>query len=380
MTEWSGDEVEQTQAFMRQFQRFVQRALALEEDGAAEALEPVLTAHLGTLAAALAVVSEQVPVHRAVDADLALQALADTDPEARLVGLSGDMRHHMSLGDILNHGPHAPVRVGQVDYARRDTGPAPDEVRQVVTSGVWLMRFSGSPVAVRVRGATRQFGLEEGVLEVVAPERSTSEEVVARVNALMDELSVLRGKVVTLGSDPFGPELAGVTFVARPDVDASAVVLPAGLLDRIAHHVVGLGVHRERLRDAGQHLKRGVLLYGPPGTGKTHTVRHLLSRTPGVTAVLLSGGSLRHIHTATRIARAHQPAISSPRTAPSPPARRRSSSRCSTPSTGWTPTPTSRSSSRPTASRTSRSRSPSVPDASTSPQRSRCRTPRVAWR
>jgi ATP-dependent Zn protease len=81
------------------------------------------------------------------------------------------------------------------------------------------------------------------------------------------------------------------------------------VLERVVHHVIGMGEQRERLLAHGQHLKRGVLLYGPPGTGKTHTVRHLLSATPGTTAVLLSGGALMHIHAAAKVARAHQPAI-----------------------------------------------------------------------
>ena len=75
------------------------------------------------------------------------------------------------------------------------------------------------------------------------------------------------------------------------------------------HHAIGMGQHRDRLLAHGQHLKRGVLLYGPPGTGKTHTVRYLVGASPGTTVVLLSGGSLRHIHAAAKIARAHQPAI-----------------------------------------------------------------------
>ena len=66
---------------------------------------------------------------------------------------------------------------------------------------------------------------------------------------------------------------------------------------------------RPNLRRLGQHLKRGVLLYGPPGTGKTHTVRHLLSRSEGTTAILLSGGSLAFISEAARMARALQPSI-----------------------------------------------------------------------
>jgi len=105
--------------------------------------------------------------------------------------------------------------------------------------------------------------------------------------------------------DP-GSEL---TFLRRPEVRADQVILPAGVLDRVERHVVGIGKSREALRAAGQHLKRGVLLYGPPGTGKTHLVRHLLSETVGTTAVLLSGQTLHLLNDATTLARAVQPAI-----------------------------------------------------------------------
>ena len=48
----------------------------------------------------------------------------------------------------------------------------------------------------------------------------------------------------------------------------------------------------ERLRAAGQHLKRGLLLYGPPGVGKTHTVRYLVGELVGTTIVELTGETL----------------------------------------------------------------------------------------
>jgi ATP-dependent 26S proteasome regulatory subunit len=100
-----------------------------------------------------------------------------------------------------------------------------------------------------------------------------------------------------------------LTFLPRPALPADQVILPDGLLDRIRRHVVGIGEQRDLLRHAGQHLKRGVLLYGPPGTGKTHIIRHLISSTPGVTVVLLSGRTLELLHHAAKLARAAQPAI-----------------------------------------------------------------------
>jgi len=162
---------------------------------------------------------------------------------------------------------------------------------------------------VRQTAARPHFGRPEGGLDVLAADRAVAEALLVEVRALMDERSVFRGKVVTFSGDPYGRGIAGVTFVERPRLAETDVILPLGLLDRVSHHVLGIAEQRERLRAHGQHLKRGVLLYGPPGTGKTHTMRYLLSASPGTTAVLLSGGALQHIQAAAKVARAHQPAI-----------------------------------------------------------------------
>src|SRR6478609_307772 len=292
---------------MRDFHSVLRRLLDAPQTGGGARIVDVLAEHLGTEPHLLAVVTLPVQPHRLVDADLAMAELSAADPGTRLVGIAGDARHHMSFGDLVQHGMG--LSVGDVDYERIPTGAGKDDQRQVVTSGIRLFRFDGAPVAVRHLGANPQFGRESGAVEVIAGDRTVSDGLIARAQELMDLRSVIRGQVVTFGSDPYGNGMAGITFVARPAVDAESVVLPPGVLDRVANHVIGMGQQRERLQAHGQHLKRGVLLYGPPGTGKTHTVRYLLSATPGTTAVLLSGGSLRFIHDAAKVARAHQPAI-----------------------------------------------------------------------
>jgi ATP-dependent 26S proteasome regulatory subunit len=138
-----------------------------------------------------------------------------------------------------------------------------------------------------------------------------AEAFMHEVRQEMARLSVLRGQVISFAPDQFDYHNPGgiLTFLPRPQVQAEEVVLPDGVLDRVTRHVVGVGEHSDVLRAAGQHIKRGVLLYGPPGTGKTHLVRHLLSRTPGTTAVLLSGRTLPLLSEATTLARAAQPAL-----------------------------------------------------------------------
>jgi SpoVK/Ycf46/Vps4 family AAA+-type ATPase len=86
------------------------------------------------------------------------------------------------------------------------------------------------------------------------------------------------------------------------------VVLPERVLSRIERHALGVATHRAALLEAGQHLKRGLLLYGPPGTGKTHTARYLIGRLTGYTRLMMTGRSLHAIGSAAELARDLQPA------------------------------------------------------------------------
>lgn len=298
---------------LRRAKRLVE--LLLQEfpdgDGSGPSLLDVLEEHLGVRPDGLAIVSEDVPEHRLVDADIAMSEIAGRDPETRLVGLGGgDSRHHFTLGDQLQAARHGHGReLGQVDYVQASTGPGPDDHRNVVGLGLWLFTLEGLPVVVRQQSARPQFGRPQGSLDVLTADPATAHELIARVRELMDLRSIFRGQVVTFAGDPYGNGLAGVTFLERPVLARDDVILPEGLLDRVTHHVTGIAEHRAALVAHGQHLKRGVLLYGPPGTGKTHTMRYLLSSSPGTTAILLSGGALQFIQAAAKIARAHQPAL-----------------------------------------------------------------------
>jgi hypothetical protein len=296
--------------FMDHFAELVQ----LAQSGAhrfrkGEQLIDVLTEHLGVPAHELPVVVEVIPRHRYVDADILLAGLAEEDPEHRLVGIGGgDHRHHAALSDMLQHAQmYAQFPLAQPDYSNSAVGPS--EQRQTVALGVWLFKRGGSPVAVLQREASPRYGRESAQLEVLSAEPAAGTDLLAELRARMQTFSVLKGQVVSLTMDDFGSSGAGVTFHERPDLTDADVILPAGVMDRIARHAVGIAENRDVLRRLGQHLKRGILLYGPPGTGKTHTVRYLLSQSAGTTAIILSGGSLAFISEAARMARALQPSM-----------------------------------------------------------------------
>ncbi|AQP46734.1 hypothetical protein BW730_03515 [Tessaracoccus aquimaris] len=291
-------------AFLTQFARLSEAAHQLSHQHE-NSLKDALTKHLGRPADEVATVSKEVVGYRFADYDVAFEHLAG--PDAGLIGLGGgDQRHNASLADIVGSSwQHIPV--GQVDWA--DVAVGPVATRRVVALGIRLFTFRDEPVAVLTRRNSRMHGNGVGVIEVLCPDGQVASDLIAEATRIGTERSLLRGNVITLEMVGYEAEGDGFRFLARPEVPAEAVVLPAGTLERITGHVLGVAEHAETLRRYGQHLKRGVLLYGPPGTGKTHTVRHLISSSPGHTVILLSGQTLALVRQATSIARHLQPAI-----------------------------------------------------------------------
>ena len=266
-------------------------------------LTALISEHLGRDCRELTAVTERLSGAQLVDADIALDLM---DPSGRLVGFRSHPHGELSFPGLVR-GEHGPVSLGPVEYVSSAVGPARE--RQVVSSGVRLMTFDGVPLAVLQRDANPEWGRESPTLDFMAVDRETAGLFLSRLRTVMREHSVLRGQVLSFSGGRYGSSLGGVTFHERPDIAQSEVVLVPGALDRIERHVLLLGEFRDELRRAGQHLKRGILLYGPPGTGKTHTVRHMLSRSPGTTAILLSGNTLGLVNEAAQIARAMEPAI-----------------------------------------------------------------------
>lgn len=299
------------ESFLRAFQALATAASEQQAAGrqGTQTVLPVLEAHLGQDPRALAVHTAEMPVLRRVDVDIAVEAVVQDAGGGRLLGLGGgEQRSHMSLSEILQHagiwGGQFPV--GPVDYHRAATGPT--TTRQTVAFGLHLFTHEDVPVVlVQRRASMRHNG--SPILEVLCPDDDVAARLLDRVRAEMDARSSLRGQVVTFSGSPFDPGEAGVVHVPRPQVAREDVVLPAGTLERVERQVLGVARHRDALRAAGQHLKRGVLLYGPPGTGKTHTVRHLVGASPGVTVILLSGQALQLVAVAAETARALQPAL-----------------------------------------------------------------------
>jgi hypothetical protein len=267
-----------------------------------------LRAHLGTTADA-PVVSGHWPPYEHVNVQIAIDEWLSRNGRTHdLVGLTGFQHRMFGLADLVSQHAGMAPGIGNVAMANLPAGPQ-GRTHSCVQCGVYLVTDAGTPLAIFVRGSDHRGPQEDVLVEVLSGDAEHGERIIAELRALALERNVYRGQVVSFGGEMFGPHGAALQFHQRPVLDRAALVLPDGALDEIERQVLGVAAHRDRLRDAGQHLKRGLLLHGPPGTGKTHTVRYLMSRLDGVTIVILSGGALRMIGLACSVARSLTPSL-----------------------------------------------------------------------
>jgi cell division protease FtsH len=290
--------------------RLVYRAVdaARAED---KPLRRLLLDHLGADADGVAAVSGSWPTYEHVNLQAGLDAwLAGPGRRFELLGIAGAMRGmDYGIGLLIADPAAHRLSSGGVTTIALPAGPG-GVTRGCVQHGLYLVDDNGARLALLVHA--REYGpYAEVILDVAGPDAGRVASTLDEISRLVSERSVFRGQVIAVGAW-LEPKLGGqlpVTFLDRPAVGRSDVILPDGVLDAIERQVLGVARHAERLRASGQHLKRGVLLYGAPGTGKTHTVRYLLGQMDGVTAIILSGGALRRIGEACSVARALQPSV-----------------------------------------------------------------------
>jgi hypothetical protein len=276
-----------------------------KDDG--EQLIARLETHLGARPSALPVVTATWSPHEQADVQLALERwLEDRQLPTEVLGTPHHARRHSTLAELLAMARHdSDFTVGPPDWVHVPVSP--DDTHPCVSFGLYLVGGE-NPFAVLLRGPDLQVGQESVQLEILAPDPDVAGELVAELRRLAVELSPVRGQIVTLGP-PDRPGGSHIAFLRRPQLSRDRLVLPEQTLVAVERQVIDVAALRERLRASGQHLKRGLLLYGPPGTGKTHTVRYLLGRLDGTTAVVLSGSALGLVSAACTLARRHQPSV-----------------------------------------------------------------------
>jgi hypothetical protein len=296
-------------AFAAAFRRLMQDVHRLAPGREESKLARAISAHLGTDPGPLPVVSESFPDSDHPNVQLALERLATSGSGWELFGLPVEATHWHGFGlsNLASPGPQTPP-FDAVAPAYVNVPIDVDETLPCVTLGVWLLRDGEKPIVLLTSLGDPHRGMSGGIkVEAMSVQRDDAVAFLARLRTLAHELNVYRGKVLSFTFTEWGS--FGLEFHRLPELTRDDLILPEADLDAIERHTIGIAAQADRLRAAGRHLKRGLLLFGPPGTGKTFSVMYLVGRMPGRTTVLLSGQAAPVLGQAAAIARSLQPSM-----------------------------------------------------------------------
>jgi hypothetical protein len=275
----------------------------------ADAAEPDLLrrlrSHFGEDPAKLAVVQQDFAFHERPNLHLAVEELV-AKPEGRpdLVGIVVTEDYHgVSLSKLSREASARHFDEGPVEYS--DEPLANDQQLACVKRGLYLFRDDNQPIALLI--TQERYSYPPAIrAEVMAADRELAERFVRLLTRRTRHGKAFRGNVLSLEENCHGG--LSVRFHHLPRIRREEVILPEALLRRIERHTLSFSRQAEKLRAAGRHLKRGILLYGPPGTGKTLSAMYLAAQMAGRTVLLITGAGVGAIESACKLARMLEPA------------------------------------------------------------------------
>lgn len=267
-------------------------------------LQHRLQDHLKIDPALLPVVEQNFATYERPNLHLAIEELMQGLREPpELVGVVTQREYDTArLAKLARESTGKYYEAGPVEYT--DVSLANGRQLACVKCGLYFVQDVTGPLALLL---TEDRLHRSGIIaEVMAPDREQAERFVRRLTRLARTGRAFRGHTLSVEEDCYGN--LTIHFHQLPPVDRDALILPEQLLRRIERHTISFTRHADKLREAGRHLKRGVLLHGPPGTGKTLSAMYLAAQMPGRTVLLMTGGSVRALESACRLARMLTPA------------------------------------------------------------------------
>ena len=295
---------EEAREFARAFSQFLSWVHQQEEPhDAGTYARGYVREYLSPEALALSVVTRELPPFEHVNVQVALDAwIADEQRAVEVQGFTVPPHYGLDLQQLIHGQGLPPARLSAPDLVDLPSGPR----RTMTCFRRVLLRVEDSRgrYVIMMTGPDRRRDQPLAV-EIAGLPTADAQRVLDELGELRSRLNIYRGQLLELVAGEMGVTIA---FPELPTTERDDVVLPEEVLQRVERHTLDIREHREALRAAGQHLKRGLLLYGPPGTGKTHTTRYVVQHLPGTTVIMLSGHSLHYIGMVTSMARDLEPA------------------------------------------------------------------------
>jgi hypothetical protein len=276
-----------------------------ERRGPGPALFARLRAHFDTEPATLPVIEQTYHGYERANLHLTVEELVEkSDPPIGLVGIVRPSNYsEVSLAKLSRPTTAQGYEEGPVEYT--DVQLADDQKLACVKQGLYTFCDDGCPVALLVAEPPHPF-LDRFSVTVMAGDREAAERLARKLAKGVRHGTAFRGKVLSVEADCRGQ--TSVRFHKLPGIRREHLILPEQLLRRIERQAMGLTRHADRLKAAGRHLKRGILMHGKPGTGKTLSAMYLAAQMPGRTVVVLTGNAVGSIETACQLARLLEPA------------------------------------------------------------------------
>jgi cell division protease FtsH len=264
-----------------------------------------LRRHFGTDPAELPIVEQEFAGYERPNLHLALEEmLAQPERQTDQIGILV-LEHYREarLAELTRPASAKRFEEGPVKYI--DVPIAGGRQLACVRRALYLLRDDSGPVALLL-GEPLYSHRASIFVEVMAADKEQAQAILRRLTRSVRHGKAFRGEVLSVEADCHGN--LQVQFHQLPKVGREGIVLPEALLQRIERHTVSFTRHADRMRAAGRHIKRGILLHGAPGTGKTLSAMYLAAQMPGRTVLLMTGHAINSIETVCSLARLLEPA------------------------------------------------------------------------
>lgn len=277
-------------------------------DSVSTVAEPILLTrlrgHFECDPALLPVVEQEFAIYERPNLHLTVEAvLGEPGRQTELIGVLVLKQYHeprlalFTRPSAAQHFEDGPVKFADISLAGGQLA--------CVKRGLYLFRHDDQPVAMLLQESGHAYR-PVLLVEVMASEQELAQSFLRRLTRQVRHGPAYRGHALSIQTDCY--HNLTVHFHTLPRIRRDQIILPEELLRRLERHTLTFSKQVEKLRAAGRHIKRGILLYGAPGTGKTLSAMYLAAQMAGRTVLLLTGEGIGSIETACQLARMLEPA------------------------------------------------------------------------